>query len=212
MPTRIATPSTVHQRAARKASAPRVKQRIVRKALVDSAIELFAARGFDAVTVAEIADQVGIARRTFFLYFATKEDVLTEWMDAEWQRATDILLERHASLPPFEAYAAALMELADHCDAHREQSLAVTQIIMSHPTLFGRQYAKQFEWEKRWAEELRKAQKKTTSQALEYETQAAAAFAVVAVVARRWCQDAKRQTFAAWFERAFAEVRAIGGR
>ena len=39
---------------------------------------MFAERGYCHVTVADICDAAGIGRRTFFRYFATKDDVLTE--------------------------------------------------------------------------------------------------------------------------------------
>jgi AcrR family transcriptional regulator len=47
-----------------------------RQALIDAALELFEERGFDATTVQQIAETAGVAERTFFHHFRTKEAVL----------------------------------------------------------------------------------------------------------------------------------------
>jgi AcrR family transcriptional regulator len=44
--------------------------------LVQAAITLFAERGYEATTVAEIAKSAGLTKRTFFRYFADKREVL----------------------------------------------------------------------------------------------------------------------------------------
>jgi AcrR family transcriptional regulator len=53
----------------------RKKQR-TREKIVEAAFELFAERGFDGTTIADIADAAEIAPRTFFSYFPSKDDVV----------------------------------------------------------------------------------------------------------------------------------------
>jgi AcrR family transcriptional regulator len=54
------------------------KQQLVRDAIWDAAIDLFATHGFEQVTVDEIAAAAGVSPRSFFRYFASKKDLLAQ--------------------------------------------------------------------------------------------------------------------------------------
>lgn len=76
----------------------------------DAALYLFAARGFDAVTVSDIARAVGISDRTYFRYFATKEDVLLALPRRISLATHDALARQPADMPLLEALRTAFAE------------------------------------------------------------------------------------------------------
>jgi AcrR family transcriptional regulator len=59
------------------------KKRKTRETIVEVALDLFAEKGYEHTTIAEIADAAEISRRTVFAYFPTKEDILFH-EKAEW--------------------------------------------------------------------------------------------------------------------------------
>ncbi|MFI6743038.1 TetR/AcrR family transcriptional regulator [Nonomuraea sp. NPDC050451] len=69
------------------------KKRRTRQALMEAAVRLFEAKGYDKVTVAEIADAAEVSPRTFFLHFQTKEDVLLADADLRVDLALRVIAE-----------------------------------------------------------------------------------------------------------------------
>ena len=61
------------------------KRARIRQALVDAATELFERDGYERTTVADIAAAADIGTRTFFSYFASKEELLFPESDARVQ-------------------------------------------------------------------------------------------------------------------------------
>jgi AcrR family transcriptional regulator len=73
-----------------------------------AAIELFLDRGYDQVTIAEIAERAGLRKRSFFRYFADKREVLFGGAAAFEQGVVRGVLDAPAETPPLEAVIASL--------------------------------------------------------------------------------------------------------
>ncbi|XVQ12981.1 TetR family transcriptional regulator [Spirillospora sp. CA-255316] len=93
----------------------RKKQR-TREALVDAAFRLFAEKGFDATTVEEIADAVDVSSRTFFRYFASKEDVALTFQEEQHAAMLAALTDRPADEPIMTAVRRAVVGIAVACE------------------------------------------------------------------------------------------------
>lgn len=63
----------------------------MRRRLMDVAIEKFAAKGPDAVSIDEIIEEAEIARKTFYTYFASKDDLLLDIVRPVFERAIEKL-------------------------------------------------------------------------------------------------------------------------
>ncbi|MBT2225220.1 TetR family transcriptional regulator [Nonomuraea sp. NEAU-A123] len=86
------------------------KKAQTRKRLADTAFAMFRERGFDAVTVAEIADACDIAVSTLFTYFPSKESLVFDQEAAHEQRLGSVVRDRPAGatiLDALETYLAA---------------------------------------------------------------------------------------------------------
>ncbi|GAA5156008.1 MULTISPECIES: TetR family transcriptional regulator [Amycolatopsis] len=79
-----------------------------RQRLELAALELFAERGYESTTVAEITERAGVTKRTFFRYFADKREVLFSGQEALSQLFTDAIEGAPESATPIEVMAAGL--------------------------------------------------------------------------------------------------------
>jgi mycofactocin system transcriptional regulator len=74
------------------------------------AFALFADRGFDETTVEDIAAAAGISRRTFFRYFATKNDAVWGDFDAGLRHFADVLDAADPDQPWMDALRVAVVD------------------------------------------------------------------------------------------------------
>ena len=76
--------------------------------LTRAAYELYFERGFENVTVAEIAARAGLTKRTFFRYFADKREVLFSGAPAFQDAVVDAIVSAPRGVAPIDAVVAAL--------------------------------------------------------------------------------------------------------
>jgi AcrR family transcriptional regulator len=83
------------------------KKLAMRQEIADAAMRLFVKRGFDHVTVAEVAEAAGVSEKTVFNYFPTKEDLFFD----EVPKRAEVLRQAIAGRPQGETLVAALRRM-----------------------------------------------------------------------------------------------------
>jgi len=117
------------------------KKRQTRDALVQAALALFIAKGYEQTTVREITDAVDVSERTFFRYFANKEDLALSFAKDHTDRLLHELTARPAAEPPLvalrNALHAAIEGLADEGGELTGDSvyLSIMKLIEGTPSL-----------------------------------------------------------------------------
>ncbi|MFE3204615.1 TetR family transcriptional regulator [Embleya sp. NPDC055664] len=135
------------------------KKERTREALVDAAQELFLRKGYDATTIDEIVAAVEVSRRTFFRYFAGKEEVaLARAMEFE-QLFLSALATRPADEAPLTALRRAgtevLSEFGDEPDdGAGHEFLRMRRLIEGTPVLLAASLRNAIELERRMAAEI----------------------------------------------------------
>ncbi len=84
-----------------------------RSRLEQAALRLFQERGFDAVTVVEIAARAGLTGRTFFRYFTDKREILFSGQQALSDVYVQTIAKEPESAAPVDMVAAALRAVAE---------------------------------------------------------------------------------------------------
>ena len=87
------------------------KRRQTRQRVVDSGLRLFLANGYEATTLDAIADAADISRRTYFSYFASKDELLLAWQEGADDAMRAALVELAPDQAPFDAVRGALSKV-----------------------------------------------------------------------------------------------------
>jgi AcrR family transcriptional regulator len=122
----------------------RKKQR-TRQLIADTARRLFAERGFDRVTVAEIAREAEVAPATVFNYFPTKEDLFYSRLEAFEEELLTAIRERPSGQGVLAAFAGFLfgqggvLAMDEPDEDVTAQIRTVTRVITGSPALLARE-------------------------------------------------------------------------
>jgi AcrR family transcriptional regulator len=111
--------------------------------LQGAALTLFAAKGFDETTAAEIAEAAGVTERTFYRYFSDKREVLFRGSERLVEAFSDGILLAPAGASAFEMVSAALAAAAVYFpEERRPYSRQRQQVIQATPALEERELHK----------------------------------------------------------------------
>ena len=110
-----------------------------RSALLDAALDLFSAHGYDETTTDEIAEAAGVSPRTFFRYFPTKESVLFSGEYNFIHAFSAVYLGRDESLSDYEAMAESFALLAPGLKRIRKRIGPYHEAVASSLVLLGRE-------------------------------------------------------------------------
>ncbi|MDH6627130.1 AcrR family transcriptional regulator [Streptomyces sp. LBL] len=137
----------------------RKKQR-TRDALLRAALELFTTRGYEQTTVDDIAEAVEVSQRTFFRYFANKEEAALSLQEIAETRFVESVRNRPAHEVPLEALRRAVLEGWDTVTEAIEEIVPVElylrmyRVIESTPVLLAAHLRRSAESEERIARML----------------------------------------------------------
>jgi AcrR family transcriptional regulator len=122
------------------------KKERTRQLIAETARRLFAERGFDAVTVAEIARETDVAEKTVFNYFPTKEDLFYSRLEAFEDELLTAIREREPGRTALDAFADFMLQprgvlaFGESRDPEAtEQLRTITRVITDSPALLARE-------------------------------------------------------------------------
>jgi AcrR family transcriptional regulator len=111
------------------------KKARTRRDLVEAAVRLFDERGFEGTTIEDITNAADVSPRTFFRYFASKEEILF----SEHEPNVDDLRSRLTDCPDREPLLVSVREatltIADHIEENKDFQLLRIRLTAESPTV-----------------------------------------------------------------------------
>lgn len=110
------------------------------------ALEMFTARGFDATTVDDVAQAAGIGRRTFFRYYASKNDVPWGAFDEQLAMMRSLFAAVPEDVGVMEGIRSTVLAFNDVPAAEQPWHRQRMRLILTSPTLQAHSTLRYSEW------------------------------------------------------------------
>lgn len=174
--------------------------------LQEAALALFAERGFDQTTAAQIADRAGVTERTFFRHFADKREVLFGGSDLLQERILAGVASAPAADAPLDAVSRGLDAAAAMLgESRRDLAQQRQAVIAANPELRERERAKLADYAAAVAATLRQRGVRDPQATLAAEV----GMTVLRVAFQRWASGDDGRDLAAITLDAIAQLRAV---
>ncbi|MEU8618480.1 TetR family transcriptional regulator [Streptomyces sp. NPDC048623] len=212
-PRATSTPDAPESAAGTRAAAQRLK---MRRELAAAAMELFATKGYEATTVDEIAAAAGVARRTFFRHFRSKEEAIFPDHDDTLVRAEAVLNAASPHEHPLDTVCRGIKEVMKMYAGSPSVSVARYRLTREVPTLREREIASVARYERLFTRYLlghfdERDHHYGNDDPLLAEVAASAVVTAHNHVLRRWLRAGGQGDVEAQLDHAFAIVRETFG-
>jgi AcrR family transcriptional regulator len=127
------------------------KKRETRRALEQVAVELFAERGFDDVTIDEIVAAANVSRRTFYRYYEAKEDVLLSEQRRLLELVPSAVRARPAEERLLDALSNGMRDVQHQIRLDDALTLAKARLLLKTPSLAARMLQHAIAWQNSFA-------------------------------------------------------------
>jgi AcrR family transcriptional regulator len=168
-------------------------------------MELFAERGFEDTTVADIAERAGLTKRTFFRYFTDKREVLFSGSATFEETFLKGVMDAPAGTAPLEAIAAGLDATAVGFEQIPDRARARQALVDANAELQERELIKLAKLSGAGAEALRKRGVGDPAAGLA----AQAGMAVLRLAFGRWTEDPHGQDLRKLLRESLSELKSV---
>lgn len=178
-------------------------------ALAETTLKMILERGFDDVTITDIAAEAGVSRRTFFRYFPTKEDAFFANQSSRLERFQELLQARPEGKNRFLHIQDICLGMADEFVQDKETVVAQYHTMMNSRQLLAYDTRFDVNWEQAIIDAI-VHEGSSEKEKLQARIQAGAIIGVIRAMLRHWFLHRGEVCLHGLGEEAFALLRSQG--